>query len=507
MLFIYPDLGGNTISFSPAIEILSAFLKSKGFCVELIHIHEKYGEKLDHDKIVKKINIIKPDIIGISATTYQYEISNELCKEIKKRGVLIPIILGGIGPTISPEKLKDSFFDAFSIGEGELPLLELLNKIEKGENYYDTPGFHFKINNKIIKNPMGKIIEDLDILPLPDYEIMNTEKILPLRNYWLSIAFSRGCLYSCNFCINQKLKKMYPFNNPRDYFRTKSPKKAIEELLVLVERYKDLIKVFNLDDDLIIIDEEWFYEFAKLYKEKIYDKYHIKYAINGRANLLNENMVKVLKETGCWLVRVGFETGNERMRNLILKKGITNQNLFDIFSYFKKYNLRSLAFAMIGIPKESHDTIQESIAMLSELKPTLIRMAIFEPFIGTPLYDYCVDKKIIRNVNNHNCFEDSALIFETITAADIRVYSLLFPWFLNTKFLSKDIAQKYDDLINRYKKLIKEEMKNSEELKKMILEEDKKISYDLKKEKIEHFEYFSNNPFYYHYYSLEEPIE
>ena len=507
ILFIYPDIGGNSISFSPAIEILSSFLKKNGFNVELIHIHDKFGVKMDYDDIAKRVKAISPNIVGISATTYQYEESNKLCMELKKSKITIPIILGGIGPTISPEKLAESYFDGFAIGEGEIPLMELLTKIENGESYYETPGFHFKVGDKIIKNPMGKIITNLDVLPIPDYEIMNTEKILPLRDKWLSIAFSRGCLYSCNFCINQKLKKMYPFKEAKEYFRTKSASNAIKELLYLANRYAGQIEIFNLDDDLIIMDKQWFYEFAHLYKKEIYNKYGIKYAINGRANLLDEEMVKVLKDTGCWLIRVGFETGNNEMRNLILKKGISDQQLRNVFSYFHKYNLRSLAFAMIGIPKESLQTIYSSIDMLTELRPTLIRMAIFEPFIGTPLYDYCIKNNLIKEVENHNCFEDSSLLFDTINGTDIRIYSLLFPWYLNKKMLLTNYSKDYCDLIDKYVDLIRNGKEDGNILRKMILEEDRKISNRLKKIGIEHFEYFSNNAFYYHYYSLTEPLQ
>lgn len=503
MLFIYPDLGGNSISFSPAIEILSAYLKSNGYLVDLIHIHQKYGMPLDFDQIHKRVKECAPDIIGITATSFQYEVSNDICREIKNRGINIPIILGGIGATIAPELLEESCFDGFAIGEGEIPLSEVMDKIEKGESIFDTKGIHFKNGEEIIRNPIGDIINELDELPIPDYEILDTSKILELRNKWFSIAFSRGCPYSCNFCINQTLKKLYPSSKQRKYMRRNSPEEAVNQLEIFANRYKGEISVFNLDDDLLLLDKEWFYKFSELYQDRIYKEFNIKYAINGRANLLDEDIVRVLKDTGCCLVRVGFETGNEKLRNLILNKEISDKQLTDVFGYFHKYNLRSLAFAMIGIPHETDESIKESIKSLANLKPTLIRMAIYESFEGTPLYDYCKENNLIRKKNNTNIFEDSTLIFEDLESGRIRRYSLLFPWYLNAEILQEKYASSYNNLIAKYIAKIENEQNNSM-IRDEILTEDKKVSGFLVEKNIEHFKYYNNNNFYYHYYTSYE---
>ena len=503
MLFIYPDLGGNSISFSPAIQILSAYLKANGHSVDLIHIHQKYGIPYDFDQIFERVKESNPDIIGITATSFQYEVSNEICRELKIRGLKTLIILGGIGATISPELLKESHFDGFAIGEGELPLVELINKISNNEDILYTNGFHFKDGERIVENPVGEIVYNLDDLPIPDYEIMDTSKILELRNKWFSIAFSRGCPYSCNFCINQTLKQLYPSTKQRNYMRRNSPHTAINQLVFLASRYKGEIKVFNLDDDLLILDKKWFIEFALLYEEKIHKVFNIKYAINGRANLLDRDIIKILKETGCCLVRVGFETGNEKLRNLVLNKEISDQQLANVFGCFHEYNLRSLAFAMIGVPHETEITIKESIKALATLKPTLIRMAIYESFEGTPLYNYCKENNLIRKKSNVNVFEDSTLIFENLDSGQIRKYSLLFPWYLNIEILEKEYAEPYKAKIKAYTKRIENEHDNPN-IRNDILAEDAVLSRLLLKKKIEHFKYYENNNFYYHYYTPYE---
>lgn len=498
MLFIYPDLGGNSISFSPAIEILSSVLNEQGINTHLIHLHTVHGMPFDYDLIYQKVLSINPDIIGITSTTYQYQISNQIAGDFKKRGITTPIILGGIHAIITPDDLDNSNFDAFCIGEGEVPLSELFRRLAVNADITTVPGFYFKKGEKVIKNYYSEVIADLDQLPFRNYELMNAFKLLKVRDNWLSISFSRGCPYSCNFCINQKLKDIHRKSSSSKYFRTQSVERAIKELRYLVKKYVNEIKLFNLDDDLLMLDRNWFLEFAKRFRDEIYLPYRIRYAINVRANLIDEEIIAMLKESGCHLTRVGFETGDENMRNKVLGKGISNEDLFRTFNLFHKYNLRSLAFSMIGIPDESEDTVKSSLEMLRVLKPTLIRLAFFEPFVGTPMYDYCNQNNFFKDDYRlaGNTFLETSLRFDKISSHALALYHLLFPWYLNIEFV-KTQKEKYQRLIEKYRILAEEELLK-ELTRKHVLEDDRKISAELSEEGIEHFEYFNNNNFYYH---------
>ncbi|WP_238651769.1 B12-binding domain-containing radical SAM protein [Paenibacillus piscarius] len=505
MLFIYPDIGSNSISFSPAIEILSAVLEQQEVEVELIHIHEKHGVPFDHQILFEQIQQASPDVIGMTSTSYQYDISNEIAGQLKERGIKVPIVLGGIHANISPEDLKESKFDAFCTGEGEVPLSEMFRRIRTGEELTTIPGFHFKsADGRVITNPASKVIRNLDDLPMRNYGIMNTQQILTLKNKWLSIAFSRGCPYACNFCINQKLKLNHRQTESGKYFRINSVNRALSELTGLIDKYGAHIDVINLDDDLLILEKEWFIEFANRFEKEIFKPYGIKYAINVRANLINEELISVMARSGCDLVRVGFETGNQEMRNRVLGKGISNRHLFQVFDLFHKYELRSLAFAMLGIPGETESSIQDSLNMLRKLQPTLIRMAIFEPFIGTPLYDYCIENGLIDNGNqtHENCFDRSALSFKDLSQSQLQLYHILFPWHLNLGFVG-EYSTLYKELITTYSRL-DQEQHSLEGIRARILMDDRIISEKLNKEGIAHYEYFENNNFYYH---LAKPLK
>lgn len=504
MLFIYPDFGGSSLDFSPAVEILSSVLKNEGVDVSLLHLHEKYGVPLDYDLIYSMVQNKNYDVIGITATSYQYQVSNQIVYELKERGIKGLFILGGIHATIVPEDLETSNFDAFCIGEGEKSLCELFRRLQIGEDIYSIKGFHFKCGSKIIRNNNSPCIQNLDDLPFRDFEIMDTTKLLKLRNKWFSIAFSRGCTYSCNFCINQKLRTLFNEENDFPYYRYNSVNRAIDELLYNIKKYRKYIDVINLDDDLLLANKKWFVSFAKQYKEQVYEPYGIKYAINGRANLITEELAKQLKESGCDLVRIGFETGDEEMRNLVLAKEITDKQLKQAFSLLHQYKVRALAFCMLGIPGETKETIQTSINMLKELKPDLIRMSIFQPFVGTPIYYYCIEHNLLLDNKDMftNTFSNSIIRFEHLSHNELIKYELLFPWYMNISMVEK-YADEYKYLIAKYEKVISNH-KNTDSVKNEILQADKQISNKLEKEEISHYRYFQDNSFYYELYCQDK---
>jgi radical SAM superfamily enzyme YgiQ (UPF0313 family) len=278
----------------------------------------------------------------------------------------------------------------------------------------------------------------------------------------------------------------------KPFFRTQSVDRVIAELEDLVKNYEGIVHIFNFDDDLLILKKDWFLRFAAEYAERIYKPYGIRYVINARANLLDDARIEALSVSGCYEVQIGFETGCEDLRNGILQKQITNSQLEFVFRRCREKKVRTLAYTMLGIPLETPDTIKTTVRVLAKLKPTLIRMTIFDPFYGTPLYDYCVDNNLFKTngVELSNHFTMSRLKFDGLTDADIADTELLFPWLLNAEIGLTD----YAPLAERYK--------NSED-RPAVLAADAEISRKHMERHIPHFRYFDGNNFYYNYWDGE----
>ena len=455
ILFIYPDIITNTINFCPAIHILSAVLKEDDCQVEMLHINNDHGIKYDKKTIV---NLSKGyDLYAITSTSFNYKYANEIAGWIKNNGKLV--MLGGSHATIQPEDFKDSNFDIFCVGEGEEPMRDLVHAIR-------SCGDWTKIPNLITYagiNPVRGFLRDLDALPFHDFDITDTEKILELRGGWLSISFSRGCPFSCTFCINHLFKQieMGPNDKMSDYIRRRSPENVVAEMLSLVKKYS--IKVFNFDDDLLTMNKKWMRKFSKLYAKEIFIPYNIKYAINSRASFINEEMAQLLSDSGCLEVRIGFETGNEDLRNQILNKFISNDELITACSNLDKHGVNTNLFAMMGVPGETIDTFKDTVDMTAKLKPKLMRMTFLSPYTHTDIYDLCKEKGLLKIQEiKDDSFSESPLIFPNLTDADIFCFRFLFPWFVNVElFKGTEYAELYEEAIKMFTGLSFERLKRT----------------------------------------------
>jgi radical SAM superfamily enzyme YgiQ (UPF0313 family) len=488
------------MSFSPAFLSLSAYLKSKmDVSVKLLHLNEQHGIPYDLSLICAETLAFSPDLIGFTCTTYSYHYVNEISGTLKDTGVRAPIVLGGCHATIQPEDLETSNVDAFCTGEGELSLLELCRRIEAKEDITATPGFNFKTKDGILKNPPGAVLTDLNDLPFLDFDLMDTAKMLKLRSGWMNISFSRGCPYACTFCINQILSAHHRSISKDSYFRRQTPERIAQELEHWLGHYAGQIKVFNFDDDLLMLKKDWFLRFTELYEQKIFKPYGVKYIINARANLVDADIIRALKTSGCHEIQVGFETGDEDLRNGILQKQVTDEHLLNTFGLCRELGVRTLAYTMLGIPGESKQTIEKTLDMLNKLKPTLIRMTIFDPFMGTPLYDYCAEHKLFKSdiQAEANHFTASRLVFEDLSDRDILLYHLLCPWYLNTVG-NMDTHGQYSRLIEQFGAYSFSDLLVPG-TRQQIIEADKSASDAMINLKTAHFRYFPGNSFYYEY--------
>ena len=494
-LFIYPDIGGIFPNFSPAIEVLSACLKEAGNEVEVIHVNDKFTPP-KQELILEKVLEFSPDIIGITAVTNLFKFCDETAGYLKSHGFDKMIICGGIHPTIAPNDLEKSNFDAFSIGEGELSLVELCRRMENGEDIYSVKGMIYKKDGEIIDNGYPDVVTDLDTLPPRDFEVMEIGKLLDYKNHFFSTGVSRGCPFPCSFCINSKLKKIYNGSCNHNYYRVNSVDRAISDLLLVIEKYHEKIDVIDFEDDLLLMNKKWILEFCEKYKKLIYEPYGIKFVMNSRADTIDEERVLKLQEAGCEFIAIGIETGDENLRNNILKKHIYDKDLIYSFDLLNRLGMRSHSFFMIGIPGENEESIQCSMRLLRRLKPGSIRMTIFQPFIGTELYDLCEKEGMLTDIDlMENYFTTSTIHLEGITPHKLKTYHLMFPWHLNIGFVEK-YEELYKELIDKYKDMPLEELIKPE-TREQVLEDDKRVSEILSNEKILHFRFFEKNNYNY----------
>jgi len=229
---------------------LIAYLKFKGHSAELF-----ITERRNWFDGVKEY---QPDILGFSSLTGGHLWVESCAEEIKKsKRWDIPIIVGGSHPTFFPELLNNPSIDFICRGEGEYALEELLDRMDKGEDLTSIPNIWTKQDGSIIKNDVRPLIEDLDLLPIPDRS--HYDKYHFLRNNpHKKMITSRGCPFSCTYCYNSAFKALY--RNKGRLVRRRSVKKVIEEILLLY--HGGGWKTLEIVDDAFLADKKWFLQFA-----------------------------------------------------------------------------------------------------------------------------------------------------------------------------------------------------------------------------------------------------
>ncbi|OGW83516.1 MAG: hypothetical protein A2987_03855 [Omnitrophica bacterium RIFCSPLOWO2_01_FULL_45_10] len=323
------------------------------------------------DKIIKKAESSSPNLIGISCMTREYNSVMRLANELKGKSG-IPIVVGGIHPSLYPEQFiyETSPVDFAVIGEGEETLLELAKYIESGKEDYDSiDGISYLKNGMARRTKVRTIMNDLSISPMNVYQKLNMRFYTRphafvtrhVRISGVQIFTSRGCPYNCTFCSGSVIRKMNKFSRPIRYRPVRS---VIEEIKFLKDRFA--IDGFYIMDDTFCVDRAHAEEFCGELKNM---KMNLVWACETRSNLVDEALLKKMKDSGLVQIDVGVESGSDEMLKEI-EKGITAADTMKIFSLARKHGVRAFASVMINLPNETVEQLQDTIRLLEKLRPS-----------------------------------------------------------------------------------------------------------------------------------------
>ncbi|MDD5472798.1 MAG: radical SAM protein [Candidatus Methanoperedens sp.] len=390
---------------------LSAYLKKHGHHVELYDSTKKSFSIIELE-LNAKISDLNPDLIAISSVSAGIDLAYAMAEFIKKQ-YDIKILFGGVHTTNAPEEvISKSFVDMVCIGEGDFALLELVTKMENKEDYFDTQNFWFKKDDAIIKNQVRPLIENLDSLPFPDRSIFDDKFTLWNDGRINSIHFmaGRGCPFDCFYCNNSNLTKMY--KGKGKYVRMHSVDYVIEEIKSVLKTYgskSDSPIKISFVDDTFTLYKKWLTEFCVRYSSEI----GLPFACLTRADTVNEEILLLLKKSGCVDVSMAIETGNIHLRNKMLNRYQTDEQIINAYKTAKKIGLKTVSYNLIGIPFETKETIKETIEINKKANPDIVSASILQPYEGLPIYKICKENGFLientaltssqQNKNIHLC--------------------------------------------------------------------------------------------------------
>lgn len=387
ILFLHP-YGSNFIkgvndittvfNLMPPLGILSiaAWLEKHGIDVEII---DAYASRESHEVMVAKIIASGCSAVGFSCTTSSFPETNRIATRLKEKAPHIVSILGGAHACTIGAELLDSYpaLDYLVIGEGENSMLELARAGFK--SVQDIPGVAYRdTDGKGVSSGQRQLIKDLDTLPFPAYhKLPNFPRLykLPLFSYPkspnTSIISSRGCPYSCSYCDRSVFSSGFRFNSPE----------YILEHVTMLNRNYGIRHVFFYDD-LFTFDRKRVAEFCELKAKK---GIKVSYNCIARLEHVDTELLKLLKESGCWQVNFGIESGDPE----ILKKHRKFYGLDDVgqkLMMVKKSGMRVKGLFMVGLPGEDEAAIRRTIDYALSLPLDEINVTKFTPFPGAPVY-------------------------------------------------------------------------------------------------------------------------
>ena len=338
-------------------------------------------EGLDYQQIKKRIEGTKPDIVGMTAPTppmkHVYKIS-EIVKEIYPN---VPIVLGGLHPTVLPERtMKDGEkIDFIIVGEGEVTFVELLQALKSNrKEFSDIAGLGWRKDDKIVINKRRELMPDLDEIPLPARDIFNLKLYYPPPTKKVSeenttpIVTSRGCPFNCIHCIPRILWQ--------GCVRYRSADNVVAEIEECVNKYN--LREFYFCDEIFTVNKKRAIEICNKIIEK---KIRIYWICFSRANTIDSELVRVLKKAGCRKITIGLESGSQKILDL-MRKNTTVQQGRKAVEIIRKEGVEVYGNFMLGNIGETVETIKETINFAKSLDLDNATFFITSPFPGTDLY-------------------------------------------------------------------------------------------------------------------------
>ncbi|MDW8099427.1 MAG: radical SAM protein [Anaerolineae bacterium] len=328
---------------------------------------------------VKAARRFAPDVLAYSVFTGSQQEYVRLNRRLKEATGAFSVF-GGPHPTFFPELIEAEGVDAICIGEGEGALLDLADAFAQGKPIQGIANLWVKENGRIHRNPPRPLIANLDELPLPDRSLVYEKDCFTRQSGLKHFIASRGCPYRCTFCFNQAMGEIYGPSWHR--IRRRSVSHVIEEILQVRARYPLSFVVFL--DDLFIVPRDWLEEFAREYPRRV----GLPFFCNVRPNLVNQDLTRLLKSAGCASVGMGVESGDERLRNIVLKRRISREQIVRAAELIHQAGIALITTNMLGLPtgtlEDDFKTLEMNIACRAEYANAFL----YQPYPRTELGEF-----------------------------------------------------------------------------------------------------------------------
>lgn len=360
----------------------AAVLREQGHEVFYIHCQT---EGISLKDLEEKISAISPHFLVIMVEHISLSASLETAKIAGRMG--IRIIFVGPMATAFDDQMIGSGADYIVRGEWDWTLNNLVTALAADAELSTVKGVSYKNNGPLVRNENAELIDDLDKLPMPAYDLVDFSKFwesIFLYRPTATVVSSRGCPYECIFCS-------FPQTIFSREFRVQSPERVLAEAKYLKEKFG--VKAIRYDDDTFDVDNKRTRRICELF---IKEKLGLKWMIQSRPNLMTEEIARMLKKAGCHLVVFGIETSDDDILKKI-KKGTTKTDMVKGFNNARKAGLEIFNCIMLGFYWDTKESIERTYKFACDLNAEFTEFSIPIPLPGTEYYEFLKDKNCFRS--------------------------------------------------------------------------------------------------------------
>lgn len=375
---IYKDIIKGVTLPPQGICQIASVLRNQGHQVAII---DALVEGLESEEVIRRVLEDRPDFVGFSTSTMQIYAASQIAKEIKIKFPKIVTLIGGPHISAVPEETMRRFpsFDYGFIGEGEDTILEFIDSKINDKDLTYVEGLIYRDGNKLIRTGQRKFIPDLDVLPLPAWDLLPNLSIHYQQSVAridrvpaASVTTSRGCPCQCIFCA----RSVYGSS-----FRGQSADYVIGMIDFLIKNYA--VKSIAFEDENFVVNKKRLYAICN---SLIAKKYDLTWSCAGRVDMVDPESLLLMRKAGCTSISYGIESGSQGILN-ILGKNLKLDRIRKGIASTRVAGIRARGYFIIGNPNETLETIKETQDFILSVPFSEVQVSFMTPFPGTDLYD------------------------------------------------------------------------------------------------------------------------
>lgn len=350
-------------------------------------------DRLTHEDVAARIDACGATIVGVTMNTFQYQAAADLARSLKKHNPDLRILVGGPHPSAMRCHVLEAcpWFDIACFGEAEQTVAELAHVLDGHGDLSTVAGICYRDAGQIRETAARAAEPDLDSLPFPALELAGDLSRYPgaqpvMKSPSMHVMASRGCPYHCTFCSKSVFGSTVRF---------RSPKNIVDEMEWLHSRFG--INEIFCQDDTMNVNRRWFFSVCdEIIGRGLHKRLAIKAPFRVNKNLLDEELLQKAKQAGFWMIFYGVESGNQEVLNT-MRKGTTLEEIRRAFRLTHAAGISTIAAFMVGNVGDTPETIQDSVTLAKEIRPTVFGFSVATPLPGTPFHSIAQQNGWIRS--------------------------------------------------------------------------------------------------------------